>query len=69
MDRNLKLATFGTGIAAINLGIMAMYGGDGALAQLGAGTSQRLTAWYLFALLGAFQLFLLAREFAGGSLK
>lgn len=67
MNRNLKLSAFGTALASINLGIMAMYDGAGVVAQLGASDSQVFTAWYLLAFLGAFQLYALARAFSGGS--
>ena len=56
MDRTRTLAAVGTALGSINLGIAAMFQ-EGLVSLLGASTGQVLTAWYLLAFLGVYQLY------------
>ena len=65
MDRTLTLATVGTALASINLGVSAMYQ-EGIASMLGASEPQILTIWYLLAFLGVYQLYRVGTGTASG---
>ncbi len=65
MDRTRTLATVGTALGSINLGIAAMFQ-EGIVSMLGGSTNQILTVWYLLAFLGVYQLYRVSSETAGG---
>lgn len=61
MDRTYTLASVGSALATVNLGIAAMWG-EGVIQMAGASQPQLLTAWYLLAFMGVYQLYRLGRS-------
>ena len=65
MDRTLTLASVGTALGTLNLGIMAMFQ-EGAIQMLATDEGQILTAWYLLSFLALYQLYRLGTGAASG---